>query len=50
MGGCPWRFAQRYVLPASQRNVMGPKGVETMPCCSFRAEELGFKAGIWCWL
>jgi hypothetical protein len=28
MGGCPWRFAQRYVLPARKRNVMGPKGVE----------------------
>ena len=30
--------------PASQRNAMGPEGVETMPCLS-RVEELGLRQG-----
>ena len=33
--------------PASQRNVMGPKGVENDALLLSRVEELVFKAGIW---
>ena len=46
MGGCPWRFAQRYVLPARKRNVMGPKGVENDALLFLSRGQAAFLAGI----